>query len=418
MRNEEKMPKEGGLDHSLKLLKEGYEFIINRRQSMSSNVFQTRLLGQKAVCLTGSEAAKLFYDETRFRRADSAPLPVKKTLFGQGGVQGLDDEEHRHRKCMFMQLGTPEATQEIRHLTKKHWERALEGWQARDEILLYEESKKILTRMICEWAGVPLDDEEVDKRADQLSELFESPARANLGHFKGWVARSEAETWISDLVGKVRNDDLNVDKDRALYKFSWHEDREGELLAEKVVAVEILNVLRPTVANAVWINFLVLAVHNYPQKAEGLRRGQEDHLQWFVQEVRRYYPFFPFAAARVRKDFTWKNYEFEEGTLTLLDLYGTNRHPNDWREPEVFAPERFADWDGNLYNFIPQGGGEYKTGHRCAGEWITLAVLTETLDFLINTASYTLPQQDLSFSLSDIPSRPKSGIRMTNLRRR
>jgi hypothetical protein len=50
----------------------------------------------------------------------------------------------------------------------------------------------------------------------------------------------------------------------------------------------------------------------------------------FVQEVRRFYPFFPFVAAVVKKDFTWKGFEFKEGTLTFLDLYGTNHDPEVW----------------------------------------------------------------------------------------
>ena len=415
MSDEGQLPKEEGFDHSLKLLKEGYEFIINRRQSMGSNVFETSLLAQKTICLSGSEGAKLFYDETRFRRKDAAPLPVKKTLFGEGGVQGLDDDEHRHRKGMFMQLASQGATQEIRELTRIYWEQALERWKIRDEIILYEESKKILTLVACQWVGVPLDDGEIVKRAAQLSELFESPARVNLGHFKGWIARSKAEHWIATLISKVRKGELNIDKERALHQFAWHKDLEGELLEERVVAVEVLNLLRPTVANAVWINFLVLAIHDHPDKVEMLRKEQEERLHWFVQEVRRYYPFFPFTAARVRKDFTWQGCQFEEGTLVLLDLYGTNRHPDDWQEPEAFKPERFAAGADTPFNFLPQGGGEYETGHRCAGEWITLAILTESLNFLVNKLDYTLPEQDLSFSLTDIPAIPKDRIKMTHL---
>src|SRR5690554_1780056 len=227
MSDESQAPKEEGFDHSLKLLKEGYEFIINRRQSMGSNVFETSLLAQKTICLSGSEGAKLFYDETRFRRKDAAPLPVKKTLFGEGGVQGLDDDEHRHRKAMFMQLASKSAAQEIRDLTRTYWEQALESRTRRDEITLYEEAKQILTHVACRWAGVPLDNGEADKRAAQLSELFESPARVNLGHFKGWVARSQAESWISALVSKIRKGELTIAKERALYQFSWHKDLEG-----------------------------------------------------------------------------------------------------------------------------------------------------------------------------------------------
>ncbi|WP_026065160.1 hypothetical protein [Amphibacillus jilinensis] len=34
---------------------------------------------------------------------------------------------------------------------------------------------------------------------------------------------------------------------------------------------------------------------------------------------------------RIKPDFVWKGYEFKEGTLTLLDFYGTNHDPNIWK---------------------------------------------------------------------------------------
>jgi fatty-acid peroxygenase len=54
--------------------------------------------------MQGEEAAKVFYDENKFKRKKAAPKFVKKTLFGQGGVQGLDEDRHRHRKQLFMSL--------------------------------------------------------------------------------------------------------------------------------------------------------------------------------------------------------------------------------------------------------------------------------------------------------------------------
>jgi fatty-acid peroxygenase len=74
----------------------------------------------------------------------------------------------------------------------------------------------------------------------------------------------------------------------------------------------------------------------------------------FVQEVRRFYRFFPFVAAVVKKDFPWKGFKFEEGTLTILDLYGTNHDPEVWENHDVFNPNRFAKWEGGLYDFISQ----------------------------------------------------------------
>jgi fatty-acid peroxygenase len=418
MSNNSNMPKEEGLDNSLKLLKEGYQFIINRRHTMQSNVFETKLLGEKAICLSGSEAAKIFYDNSKFKREGAAPKPVEKTLFGEGGVQGMDGEAHRHRKAMFMSLMSKEDLEEIRRLTKKHWKQAAEAWESQEEITLYEEVKKIITRVACEWTGVPLEEDEVALRADQLSEMFERPADVSLGHFKGWRARAKAEKWIEELIKEVRNEERDVEKSRALYAFAWHRDLEDQLLDEETAAVEILNLLRPMVAVSIYVAFTALAVHQYPEKSKDLESGDENKLQYFIQEVRRYYPFFPFTAAKVKDTFTWKGYTFEEGTLTLLDLYGTNHHPDDWENPNRFEPERFREWDGSPFDFIPQGGGEFDIGHRCAGEWITIDILKESLDFLINHMTYSFPEQDLSFSMTEIPTIPKSRITLKNIKRK
>lgn len=114
----------------------------------------------------------------------------------------------------------------------------------------------------------------------------------------------------------------------------------------------------------------------------------------------------------MKQDFTWNDYKFEKDTLTLLDLYGTNHHPEDWENPDRFEPDRFKAWDKSPFDFIPQGGGESDIGHRCAGEWLTVDVVNVSLDFLVNDLEYNLPEQDLSFSMSQIPSLPESKMLM------
>lgn len=55
------------------------------------------------------------------------------------------------------------------------------------------------------------------------------------------------------------------------------------------------------VAIARYCAFIVHALHLHPQERERLAVGGEDHCTAFVNEVRRYYPFFPMVAARVRR---------------------------------------------------------------------------------------------------------------------
>ncbi len=410
------MPEDAGFDRTLSVLKEGYEFIMNRSESLDSDVFETRIMGEKAICLTGSEAAELFYDDTRFRRRDAAPSRVKKTLFGEGGVQGLDGEAHKNRKAMMMALMDNEAMEEIEMLVLHYWQQYFEEAGSLETVALYEAAKVVFLQVATKWTGVPLEASETEERAAQISDLFESPAALGLQHWKGRRARSEANDWIEGFVEDVREGWLEIDHGKALYTFSWHRDEKGELLDKGIVAVEILNLLRPMTAVSVWVAMIGLAMHEFPEEREKLTGAGQERLEWFIQEVRRYYPFFPFAAARTDVDFEWQGYHFEEGTLTLLDLYGTNRHPADWVHPQTFMPERFEGWQQTPFNFIPQGGGDYDFGHRCAGEFVTIVMMRATLDFLVNRLEYDVPEQDFNFEFNDIPAVPNDKIKINNYR--
>lgn len=147
MGGERNLPKDEGLDNSLKLLKEGYEYILNRQHRYQTDVFETRLLGEKAICLTGKDAAEIFYDNSKFERSEAAPGRVKKTLFGEGGVQGLDGEAHKHRKEMFMSVMSKESLQEIIDLTEKQWDLFAARWETKDEMFCMKKPKKYLRRL-------------------------------------------------------------------------------------------------------------------------------------------------------------------------------------------------------------------------------------------------------------------------------
>ncbi|WP_214779335.1 cytochrome P450 [Exiguobacterium sp. s22] len=406
------IPKQEGLDHSVDFLREGYLFVANRRKSFQSDIFETRLLGERVICLGGEDAAALFYDADKFTRQDAAPKRLLKTLFGEDGVQTLNGVAHTLRKRMFMSLMTKENIDRLLRLTDREWKRIR---HVGEEIVLYDEAQQVLMKAVCEWSGVPLARDEVAKRTDEMRLLFESGTSLGPTYVQGRKARSSAEAWIRQMVKEVRSNRLLPNKQTALYEFSWHRDESGELLPEEVVAVEVLNILRPTVAISVYVLFTVLALHQFPKERERVGQGQISKTA-FVQEVRRFYPFFPVAAARVNTDFEWDGYAFTEGTLTLLDLYGTNHDSSIWTEPDQFDPARFMDWKESPFNFIPQGGGDVDFGHRCAGEHVTIAILEQVIELFTEEFSYTVPPQDLSYSFVDMPSLPKSKLRLADVK--
>lgn len=141
------------------------------------------------------------------------------------------------------------------------------------------------------------------------------------------------------------------------------------MLPVDVAAVELINILRPTVAVAQFIAFAAHALYHYPGSRRFIDSAADEETELFVQEVRRFYPFFPFIGGRVREPFDWQGYHFESRTWVMLDVYGTDRDPRLWENPESLQPDRFRGWDGSAFNFIPQGGGitSQRTAARASG---------------------------------------------------
>lgn len=417
MSQQKPMPYESGLEHGIDFLKEGYRYILNRRLSMATDVFETSLLRRKAICLGGEEAAALFYDPEKFIRQDALPHRVQETLVGKQGVQSLDGEAHADRKRMFMSLMSREELERLERILEGEWERSLQHWEQAERIILYDEIKALLARAACSWAGIPLAAEESERRINMLAKMYETPMAFGPVHWSGRNARNLAEKWMRDLIRAVRAGEVQPEHNTALAVFAHHRDHTGEQLPVQTAAVELLNILRPITAISVYVCFTALALEQYPEEKAKLLSGDPGPRQRFVQEVRRFYPFFPMQGARVKEDFEWNGYHFEKGTLTLLDLYGTNHDPSLWDNPERFQPDRFIGWKESPFSFIPQGGGDYLGGHRCAGEWITIQVMNQALDFLLERMTYTVPPQDLGYRMDRMPSLPKDGFIMAQVTR-
>ncbi len=303
-------------------------------------------------------------------------------------MQGLDNETHRHRKGMLMSLMTPAHIARLTEASAAAWQAAAHKWTKQGTVVLYDEACKLLTRAVCAWAGIHLAEEEVGRRTRQLTLLFDGAGAVNLRHLASRLARQRAERWMENVVGRIRSGQLQTLEQTAAHVIAWHRDPSGTLLSPHVAAVELLNVLRPAVAVAVYVTFAAHALHEHDvrQKLE-----TDEDVALFVQEVRRFYPFFPAVAARVREGFEWHGFHFPKGRRVLLDLYGTNHDARTWDAPEAFRPERFQSWDGNPFDFIPQGGGDHFINHRCAGEGVTIELMKTTVEGSQQVAHLVLP---------------------------
>lgn len=404
-----RIPRDQSLDRTLALIGDPYRFIGKLARRNRSDLFETRVMLRRTICMTGPEAAQVFYEPGRFVRSGAMAGRIEKTLLGKGGVQGLDDEAHRHRKQMFMSLMRPELIAQLVETVAGEWQAFARKWAGMEQVVLYDELHELLTRAACSWAGVPLVETQVKQRTREIASLFDAAGSVGPKHWWARLARKRADRWIENFITEIQDGRIRPPQHSAAEIIAHHRETNGDLLNPRIAAVELLNVIRPIVATSVYITFVAHALHEHREMRHKLEDHEEEgYVRFFVQEVRRFYPFFPAAAARVRHAFEWKEYQFPGGRRVLLDLYGTNHDARTWDAPEEFRPERFRRWDGSPFNFIPQGGGDHYVNHRCPGEWIVIELMKLATQVLTKRIAYEVPEQDLRIDFSRLPALPRS----------
>ena len=405
------IPKLDTFDSSLALLREGYRFISSRCEATRSDAFRTRIMMRNVVCMRGPAAAQQFYHEGRFTRRGAMPSTVVPLLQDWGSVQTLDGEAHRHRKQIFACAMEPDSIASAVAIFREEWDLAVSSWEGRD-VVLHDELALVMTRTALRWSGIPLDRSDPPRRAEELAAMIEYAGSFGPKYLRARLLRQRCERWAKALVEDIRSGSLDAPEGSAARSAALHRDERGELLATDTAAVELINFLRPIVAIKRFMVFAAHALHVHAAKLPRFDAESSDaDIRSFVQEVRRFYPFFPMIGGRVLDPFTWRGHRFAKGEWVLLDLFGTNHHPGAWPEPDSFRWDRFKDWEGDAFSFVAQGGGGFMSSHRCPGEWLTIALTMEAVRRLAATR-YDVPDQDLEVPLDRMPSLPKSGFRI------
>ena len=229
-------------------------------------------------------------------------------------------------------------------------------------VVLYDEVGRMLTRAVCAWAGVPLADSRGGPpyrrparhdrgpgggRPPALAGPARPPPRGTLDR-----RRHRARPRIGTLPGAGRAARCEV--------IAEHRDARGRLLPRRIAAVELLNVLRPTVAVDRYVVFAALALHDHPRVAAS---GSADDEAATEQLRPGGTPVLPVLPGRPRPGSGAPS----TGRVTTSRAAGgccsTCTAPTtirrSGREPERFRPERFAGWRGDPFALVPQGGGNH-----------------------------------------------------------
>jgi fatty-acid peroxygenase len=361
-------------DESVAFLRDGYRFAAERRPSGCPTA-PTRLGGRPALVVGGEEGARLFYDAGRMRRAGAIPAPTRAVIFGRGAVQGLDGAEHAHRKALFVNLLDDGAVRAITGAAGRRWSAQIKGWAPGRPVVVQDVAATVLGGAVLEWVGIGSTPAEEEARSHQLLEVVDGFGSHGPRYLRSTLARRRSEAWLRDAVLGARRSPAAAAP--ALLQVAHQRSLDGRLLDPAVAAVELHNLVRPTVAVSWLVAYAVLAMAADPTLRLRLARGDEESLEAFAHELRRAYPFVPVLAAEATRDFTWRGQPVREGERVLLDVYGSQHDPMVWDDPDRFDIERFAGREPGPFELLAQGGGDARTGHRCPGERLTVELVKD-----------------------------------------
>jgi fatty-acid peroxygenase len=402
------IPSLGVLDSSAGFLADGYEFGRRRFDQVGMDAFRTRLMGRPVTVVFGAEAARVFGDGRHFSRERALPSTVQHLLQDMGSVQTLEDDPHRHRKSLFIQVLQPQQLERLRERFAVEWQ-AVTSAAAGAPIAVADASAPALTRAALAWCGIPPARVHAERLSGHLVAMIDNAARIGPSHWRARLMRRRTERWAAEAIAAVRNGRLPVADDAPIAVLARHTDASGHPLPVAIAAVELLNLLRPLVAVSRFLAFTAQALIDHPEWRARLRKGYP--VDRFVNEVRRTAPFFPVVGGTARTAFDWRGSRIEAGDWMLLDLWATNHDPRSWNEPDAFDPERFAHWDGDVNALIPQGAGSLEDAHRCPGEGATITLMGEFARSLAE-AEVEVPEQDFTVDLRRFPALPADHVRI------
>lgn len=405
------IPRSKAIDDALAFVRNGYLYGDRRFRRLGSDVFTARLAGRPVTVMHGAEAAAIFYEGDRFSRERAMPASVKHLLQDEGSVQALEGAPHRHRKTMFTHMLQPASIDELVSTFDTEWSAAARRYAGRT-VSLYDVAVDALTRTVVGWCGIPLHTVDLPELAGALAAMVDRAASFGPVNWLARARRRRVEQWAAELILDVRQGRLEVAPGSPVEQLALATEVDGTLLHEDVAAVELLNVLRPTVAVSRYLVFTAHAMHHHPDWRSRVA-GDHEAAEHFANEVRRRYPFFPVIAGTAQRPFDWRGRHFEPGEWVILDLYATNHDKRLWSERNQFRPERFERWSGDPNTLVPQGGGDAATGHRCPGEAATIALTTRFAERIAANAPFTVPAQDLRISLRRIPALPEDRFLVT-----
>lgn len=395
---------------SVHLLRDRYQVLARLRERHGgSDSFPVRMLGRPGLVVRGPEGVRAFYDDSLVTRSGAVPAHLRLLLFGPGAVHGLDGPAHLRRKHLLMGLVDAQAVEHLARLVAAGLDRAVATWRRRPSVGLFDQLVGVYGAAVLDWAGTGTRGRDAERVSQDLVTIVDGFGVGATPYRQALAARLRAQRWAVRVIRLAREGRLRPPHGSVTAVLAGVPRDE---LSDTVAATELLNVVRPTVAVAYFGAYAAQALAAHPEWRERLASGDSDALRAFEHEVRRWYPFTPLLAGRLRRPLEWQGRRLRAGSWIFLDVVGTDRDPRVWDRPDTFDPARFLGREPTAYDYVPHGGGDPARGHRCPGEPAARRLLEVTLQRLA-AVDYTVSEAGREVPWDRVPSLPADRMRIT-----
>ncbi len=435
----------GGLPwigHMFAFASNPYRF-VEKAAARLGEVASFKLLGQRIVLLTGSDASELFYRSTDEQLDQSAAYKLMTPIFGEGLVFDAPIQRKNEQLKMLMPSLRVEAMRDHSHKIVQEVNDIIADWDEQGEIDLVAFMKQLTinTASHC-LLGREFRYELNDEFASIYHDL-EQGVSPIAYHFPNlpiprFRRRDRARRRLQELVGRiVQKRKHQTDKPTDLFQSlidMRYED--GAALTDNEITGLLVGAIfaghHTSSGTASWV---LLELLKHPQL---LRQTRDEldrllgadgdvtfqslrempMLESVLKEVLRLHPPLIILMRQVSRDLHFKHYTIRAGDMIWACPPVTHRLPGLFRNPGVFDPERFSPErreDRNLMAYQPFGGGK----HKCSGNAFAMFQIKAIFAVLLRRYEFELVDAPETYvdNYSEMIVQPRTPCRIRYRRR-
>src|SRR4051812_1043857 len=191
-------------DIAVRLFRDGYDALeVLRSTEGGDDWFAARLLGHRALVVRGEDGVRAFYDPDLVRRHGAIPAPLRLLLFGPGAVHGLDEEEHRDRKQIFLDMIDEGAAERLAAEASERLAARVVTWPGRD-VHLFQELVEVYGAAVLGWTGIDVWEEEARELSREFALVVDGFGIRGTPYPRAALARLRTQRWARRIVLDAR----------------------------------------------------------------------------------------------------------------------------------------------------------------------------------------------------------------------